>query len=123
LTDAFELAWMLLKEEVEEEEPPADPTPPPMSFRQRLKNFASNMGVMFGGGSWKERGNRLDQQIDEQWRAHEQAFQAQQQALQDAEMAQDYGHQDPAQMSLDDFYGHELNTEEKPKDQQLMDID
>ena len=76
--DAFEVAWLLLKEEVEEE-PPEDPTPPPMGFRQRVKNAMSNMGAMFGQGSLKDKFNTIRQQQAQQQQAHEEAFQAQQQ--------------------------------------------
>ena len=115
--DAFEVAWLLLKEEVEEEEPPADPTPPPMGFRQRVKNAMSNMGAMFGQGSLKDKFNTIRQQQAQQQEAHEQAFQAQQQALQDAQMAEEFGHQDPAQMRIEDFYGHNVNEEEPPQEE------
>ena len=115
--DAFEVAWLLLKEEVEEE-PPEDPTPPPMGFRQRVKNAMSNMGAMFGQGSLKDKWNTIRQQQAQQQQAHEEAFQAQQQALQDAQMAEQFGHQDPAQMRIEDFYGHDVNTEQPQQQEQ-----
>lgn len=117
--DAFEVAWLLLKEEVEEE-PPADPTPPPMGLRQRVKNAMSNMGAMFGQGSFRDKWNTIRQQQAQQQQAHEQEFQAQQQALQDAQMAEQFGHQDPAQMRLEDFYGHDVNAEQPQQEQYVQ---
>lgn len=123
MTDAFELAWRLLKEEVEEE-PPADPTPPRASWwqRQKMANQARKnlsgqpMGIFARIKAEREEKQRLDEQRKLEW-------QAQQQAQQDAEMAREYGHQDPAQMSLDSFFGHDVNTENKPEGQQLWEIE
>ena len=122
MTDAFELAWRLLKEEVEEE-PPADPTPPPFSGWKRFKGRLKDMkDIMFGEGSLAERNARAIAAEQQRIAEHKAAFEAQQQAQQDAEMAREYGHQDPNQMSLDSFFGHPPE-ENKPEGQQLWEIE
>ena len=35
-------------------------------------------------------------------------------------MAEEFGHQDPSQMRLEDFYGHDVNTEEEPQEEYVL---
>lgn len=123
-SEAFETAWRILKEEVEEE-PPEDPVMPKPSWWQRVKDGFGDFAATYGqaGGpmaNYKLINERKEQRHQDrlaQFEQEQQALQAQQdpdmvqQPAADASqthLAQVFGHQpdqsaDEQQMTLDQF--------------------